>query len=392
MYRILYISYHINPLVNPGCRTSGGMNIVLNYLSRYLTDLGHDVCIITSHELEKTKVVHVNGYRIVCIPKTDFRNHLKEFVDDFKPQIIHLHYWKSGKYSDPLFGKYPIVVSFHTLGIPKKLLGFSVEGERIRIEQYLVDLSDAVITSSSCERNDLIEHYNAEPVRVTTINLGVDSRVFRPIPKDLAKRFVGLNDRFILYAGRLVQDKGLHLLLHAMKRLPLEIKLLIVGGTQEEIQDFKNKYPKLVEGDSRIVFKGIVEHSYMPFYYSSAECVVIPSLYESFGLVALESMACGVPVVASNTGGLSVLVKNNFNGYLFERGNVDSLAQRLHDFLEDKSNALLMRERAFRSTKKYNWNDTVRKYLQVYSAIIRGGVVSTLREEPCMESLSGISL
>lgn len=391
MYRILYLSYHTSPLVRPGCKTAGGMNIVLNCLSSHLSDLGHEVRIITSHESKDPKIVDINGFRVVSLPKTNFKDLINEFVEDFNPHIVHLHYWMSGKYTDSLFGKYPIVVSFHTLGIPKKLLGFHVDTERIRYERLLVNLCDAIITSSSCERQDIIDHYDAEPLRVTTINFGVDFNLFHPIPKEIARKFLGISSKFILYAGRLVPEKGLHVLLNALKKLSMDIKLVIVGGTKEEIEEFKSKHWDIIKGETRIVFKGQVEHSHMPFYYSAAECVVTPSLYESFGLVALESMACGTPVIASSTGGLSALIRHNFNGYLFERGNVEDLVQKLHKLLENDDKARIMGKRAQEKALRYNWHDTVNRYLQVYGAVIRGTTALQMSIEPCMESLPGTS-
>ena len=392
MHRILFVSYHTSPLTSPGCKSAGGMNIVLNYLSKYLASFGHEVCILTSHLSSGIRDVKVNGFRVVSFPRANFKKLLNEFVEKFNPYIVHLHYWMSGKYSSSLFGRYPIVVSFHTLGKPKKLLGFDVEIERIRYERLLVDLCDAIITSSSCERQEVIEHYNAEPVRVTTINFGVDTSRFRPIPEGFARRFIGLNERFVLYAGRLVPEKGLNVLLNAIKKLSLGIKLVVVGGTDDEVREFRGKYTDVKGSNKDIIFKGLVKHSHMPFFYSAAECVVVPSLYESFGLVALESMACGTPVIASNTGGLSALVRHKFNGLLFERGNADDLANKLHELLTGGYDVHLFGKRARETAVKYNWSDTVRRYLQVYEAVSEGGTLTHLRVEPCMESLTGTSL
>src|SRR5439155_16616195 len=170
-------------------------------------------------------------------------------------------------------------------------------------------------------RAQIRQLYNAEPHKVTVIPLGVDLERFRPMDQEAARAELGLKDeRIILFVGRIEPLKGVDILINAAAILDSDVdcSVLIVGGDEssasriEELQGLARD----LGIDHRVAFVGAVDHDSLPLFYNAADICVVPSHYESFGLVAVEAMACGVPVIASRVGGLMGTVKDGETGYL----------------------------------------------------------------------------
>jgi len=209
---------------------------------------------------------------------------------------------------------------------------------------------DQIIAATPAEEAQLHWLYGADPRKVTTIPPGVDLKRFQPIDLREARKRVGvpLQDRMILYVGRIEPLKGIDTLLRAIAILragcPSDapcLYLVMIGGDPGDLtpQNAEMERLKRMREDLGIedvvAFLGATDQDTLQYYYSAAEVVVVPSHYESFGLVALEAMACGTPVIASEVGGLAFLVQDGETGFHVEDQNAPALAGKLSLLLDD---------------------------------------------------------
>jgi D-inositol-3-phosphate glycosyltransferase len=211
----------------------------------------------------------------------------------------------------------------------------------------------------------------------------VDLQHFYPIPADEAKLFVGLkpDDRMILFVGRIEPLKGIETLIRTMSRRPSgddhrPVHLAIIGGepdaSPEEITAEMRRLQKLCDDlgiDQSVVFLGKRRQDTLQYYYSAAEVVVMPSHYESFGMVALEAMACGTPVIASDVGGLGFLVRDGETGFTVPDGDVDLLISRLNQLLGDRQMLKRMGAAAVAHAQGYSWDKIARQIVAVYQEV-----------------------
>ncbi|MCB0043432.1 MAG: glycosyltransferase, partial [Caldilinea sp.] len=211
---------------------------------------------------------------------------------------------------------------------------------RLDGETHLVRSVDRLIAATPAERSQLMELYDADPAAITVIPPGVDLSRFRPIEQNEAKHLIGIPGwrKNILFTGRIEPLKGIDTLLGALallrERHPGELDnvcVTIIGGNpwadtlDEEMARLHGLREQLGLHDL-VTFAGSRDQDLLPYYYAAAEMVVMPSHYESFGMVALEAMAMGTPVIASEVGGLAYVVRDGFNGFLVPRRNAEALA------------------------------------------------------------------
>ena len=201
--------------------------------------------------------------------------------------------------------------------------------------------ADRIIAFSPHERDAMVRLYGADARRVSLVPCGVDLAMFKPWDQQEARQRLGLNgDKVLLYVGRIESLKGLDLLLHTAAHLDTceKVKVLVVGGDdgkQQEIERLRGLAREL-NVDDVFDFVGRVDQDQLPLYYSAADVCVVPSYYESFGLAALESMACGTPVVASRVGGLSTIVQHGRTGYLKSWRCPESFANSLEMIMSNR--------------------------------------------------------
>ena len=291
--------------------------------------------------------------------KQELAGYIPEFVEGVKAfacekglkyDIIHSHYWMSGiaaaSLSD-LWSGTPIVNMFHTLGEMKNRVARSDaerEGEyRINGEKQVIRRADRIIVATLAEQMQLRFLYKADPNKMVVIPPGVDVSHFYPIPSDEAKLYVGLKpgDRMVLFVGRIERLKGVDTLIEAMSCLQLNetnrpVHLAIIGGnpcaSREEMTVEMARLQKLCDElglDQSVVFLGKRDQDKLPYYYSAAEVLVMPSHYELFGMVAFEAMACGTPVIASEVGGLAYLVRDGETGFTIPDQEPDKLCEKM---------------------------------------------------------------
>jgi D-inositol-3-phosphate glycosyltransferase len=257
------------------------------------------------------------------------------------------------------------------------------EGEyRIEGERQVLRRADRVVTATIAEVTQLRFLYKANASKLVVIPPGVDVSHFYPISADEAKMYVGLKpeDRMVLFVGRIEPLKGLDTLIHAMSALQLQEKqrvhLAIIGGdpsaSPREMSAEMARLQKLCDDlavGQTVVFLGKRDQDKLPYYYSAAELVVMPSHYESFGMVALEAMACGTPVIASEVGGLAYLVKDGETGFTIPDQEPDTLCEKISWLLNDHELHAAMSRRAVEYAQDYAWEKIANQILRVYEGL-----------------------
>lgn len=397
MYRLAFLSFHGCPVAHLGEKDTGGMNVYVLQLARELARRGNKVDVYTRyHDPRDPQIVELSeGARVIHLkagPYFKAKESLYEYIPEFLGNLasfqqtegidydlVHSHYWLSGRIGIILRERWdvPHVATFHTLA-KTKLMARAGEKEselRSSTEKRVADDADAILVSTQQEKQDLARFYQTRPHKVRVIPAGVDLELFRPVNMTRARQVLGLTEkRVILYVGRLEPLKGVDILIEAVALLEgaANTRLLIVGGTQGqdgEMRRLKSLTVQLgIEG--RVTFTGAVNQNELPNYYSAADVFVLPSYYESFGLVALESMACGTPVVASRVGGLKTFVKDGEAGYLIPWRCPEPFAQRLDMLLANPALRETMGKAARASALGMSWGIAADRMLDFYSGLI----------------------
>jgi D-inositol-3-phosphate glycosyltransferase len=402
MIRVAMLSVHTCPLAALGGKETGGMNVYVRELARELGHMGVTVDIFTRSQnpsiprvvemAETVRVVHLPAGPEAPLLRERVHEHLDEFLDGVEAwriargveyDLVHAHYWLSGVVALALRDHWsvPVVQMFHTLGrIKNDVARHPAEREpavRLREEARLIAESDLLIAASEVERAHLVAHGAAAP-RVTVIPCGVDTTLFRPGDVGEARVALGLDARPVaLFAGRIAPIKGLDTLLDAMARLASEERaprLLIVGGDADEPVDgheamLRRHVGRLGLADA-VTFVGAQPQERLRSYYVAADVTVLPSYYESFGMVALEAMACGSPVIASRVGGLATTVVDGVTGFLVPDGDAEALAQRLDGVLADAALRWRIGREGVRWAAQHRWPCVAEAVCRAYTALV----------------------
>jgi D-inositol-3-phosphate glycosyltransferase len=396
MCNIAVISVHTSPLARPGTRDSGGMNVYIRELSRQMARRAHTMDIFTRRvdadtpEItiidERTRVIQVKAGPVNG-SKAAMQKHLSEFTDgvfefhddhNLHYDLVHSHYFLSGAVANALTEQWgvPHVAMFHTLAEAKNR-HHPEEREpvsRIRAEAEVAAAADLIICATEGEMEMLTGDYGADPDRVTVVPCGVDTLRFRPMKRDRVRCKLEIPDGepVVLFVGRIEPLKGIDVAVRAVAQLPDPARLLVVGGDN---QDAGRKSELLALAaelgiESRITFLDAIPHADLPLYYNAADVCVVPSYYESFGLVALEAMACGVPVVASRVGGLKETVIDGHTGYLVPWRCADSFAESLGILLGDEALRRKMGREARTAAERFRWSEVAAQVEDVYHELV----------------------
>jgi D-inositol-3-phosphate glycosyltransferase len=359
--RIAMLSAHSCPVGALGARDTGGMSVYIRELARELGKQGHSVDIYTrvhdpadpiSEDIgERARLIHIRAGEEESIHKLAVYSYLPEFcchLEGYRKNnglaydVIFSHYWLSGWAGKTLarWWQLPHVIMFHTLGAVKNAIGIGEDSPELRVvtEKECVQNCQRIIAATADERQELIRHYEAAPEKIGIVPCGVNTELFRPVDRTVARRELGLTDqKVLLFVGRIDPLKGIDRLLRAMPMLPdrESLRLVVIGGdeySRSEVDKLRGLAAGLGIGDS-VTFQGLVKHDRLPYYYSAADVCVVPSYYESFGLVALEALACGTPVVASDVGDLKNIIRQGETGFVVKENTPQNLAGAISLFL-----------------------------------------------------------
>jgi D-inositol-3-phosphate glycosyltransferase len=402
------LSVHTCPLAMLGGKETGGMNVYVRDLSRELGRRGIAVDCFTRSQNPNLPSISTklgpNG-RVIHLPagpeapydKNLIADHLPEFTQgvlDFARreglhyEVIHSHYWLSGLAARNLARAWdaPIVHMFHTLGQMKNSVAASPQEweteRRIRGEEEVMAIADRLVAATPLERAQMVWLYGADAAKIDVVPCGVDLDLFAPIPQDEAKQVLGLPPErcVILFVGRIEPLKGIDTLLRAIALLAPEmpcwrdeLSVVIIGGAPGAGIDQVNAELERLERlraelgiEDLVTFQGAQDQDTLVYYYSAAEMTVMPSHYESFGMVALESMACGTPVVASRVGGLAFNVQDGRTGFLIPDGDAELLASRMRLLLQDRELRETLGQQAREWAGRYGWPAIADQMLELY--------------------------
>ena len=281
---------------------------------------------------------------------------------------------------------------FHTLVIMKNRVAQSddeIEGDyRLVGEHKVLNSVDRIVAATPAELAQLQWLYEMDIRRIVVIPPGVDTGKFYPIPQDEALEFIGVPpcNQMLLFVGRIEPLKGLDVLIEAialmrrdgtLERTPF--CLSVIGGDPDVSPELMSaemtRVQTLLEQyglEEFVAFLGKRSQDTLPYYYSAAEAVVVPSHYESFGMVALEAMACGTPVVASQIGGLAYLVQDGITGFTVPVDEPQALAERLATLLADEELRSRMSVNSISVAQDYAWEKVVNRLVDVYEELLEG--------------------
>ena len=405
--RVAMLSVHTSPLDAPGGGDAGGMNVYIVETARRLADAGVAVEIFTratssdqppSVEMHPGVLVrHVTAGPFEGLSKGDLPAQLCAFTAGVMRteaqheagwyDVIHSHYWLSGQVGWLARERWgvPLVHSAHTLAKVKNAL--LAEGDvpepmaRVIGEEQVVAEADRLIASTAGEAADLVERYGAVPDKVRTIAPGVDLDAFRPGSRHQARQRLGLRAEgpVLLFVGRIQPLKAPDLLLRAAALMrhepwlggpPQVVVLGAPSGTGLAEPDWLGALTVSLDLAETVRIVAPVSRATVADYYRAADLTVVPSYNESFGLVALESQACGTPVVAASVGGLPTAVADGMSGVLVDGHDPEQWAKVLGDLLRTPSALAQLAAGARAHAERFSWQRTVDGLLVAYEEAV----------------------
>lgn len=413
--RVAIISMHTSPLLQPGVGDSGGMNVYVRELVSSLAQAGIECVTYTRADRDglAPELLVEPGHRVVHIeagphhlPKEALGDVVDEFTDAVLAHIasiggvdvVHANYWLSGVVGHRLKHELgiPFVMTFHTMARVKAEMGDPEPFGRDVAEMRIVACSDAICVSCTEEEHLFRTHYGDPAGRVEIVAPGVEHALFAPGERSGARAALGIDPAvpMLLFVGRIQPLKGPDVVVRALHHLSQlsgvaaapgrgargdDARLYVVGGASgvdgdAEVALLSALVQELGLGD-RVVFVPPQPHHILSTWYRAADVVVVPSRSESFGLVALEAAACGVPVVASAVGGLLSLVDHGVTGLLVPDRHPEHFATAIAEILNDPDRAAVMSAAAAARARRYTWGfaaaRTRRLYLELLEAADR---------------------
>jgi D-inositol-3-phosphate glycosyltransferase len=408
--KICTISFHSCPYSSLGGNGSGGMSVYLRELTSGLveypgvsvdiiTRAQNPVCVETKDISSQIRVIQLKGGPEHPIDRKnlyafipEFAGNLEEYIHRQKKDydIIHSHYWLSGLAGGYIKQKLglPFVHTYHTLGFMKgRMAGQKEHVDREDSERYLARISDLIISPSSEERDSLVKEYGILPAKVKVVYPGVNPRLFYPVGNRsiLKKDGFGPEDFVLLFVGRIEPIKGLMSVIDAlavlMEKNPAlfeKTKLLVIGGGKKRgelnANEEVSRIRKAIERHglrNRVMFLGSVGQAQLRKYYSAADALVVPSLYESFGLVTVEALACGTPVLVSRVGKLRSIVKEGKSGFSFCPDDPVSLWRGIEKLSIHRSrlwSRASIREDVIR---RFSWDTTAEETYRIFDGLVQ---------------------
>jgi D-inositol-3-phosphate glycosyltransferase len=407
---IALISDHGDPAAEIGKEEAGGQNVYVRQVGEALAKLGWQVDMFTRkvNSEDPTIVQHSPHCRTIrlkagpekFIPRDELFDYMPAFVEAFEKfqlkegtnyPLIHTNYWMSAWVGLQLKQKSNIqlVHTYHSLGAVKyQAVSHRPTSAEIRlsVEQEILEKAHTVVATSPQEEEVLRSLVSAKG-HVEVIPCGTDISNFRVVPKADARTKLGLdpNEQIVLYVGRFDPRKGIETLVRACAiseaRKEGKLRLIIAGGCDEEGADGRERkrIENIVEElglSGETIFPGRLDHNILPLYYAAADVCVVPSHYEPFGLVAIEAMACGTPVVASNVGGLKFTVISEETGLLVSPQDVAGFAAAIDRILIDELWARKLRRLApVRVSQNFSWGGVAIQLSDLYRRLLASSIM-----------------
>jgi glycosyltransferase involved in cell wall biosynthesis len=393
--RIALVSEHASPLAALGGVDAGGQNVHVAALARELARLGCDVVVHTRRDDPDVPdvVFTPDGYRVDHVPagpsrviaKDAIYNHVDELAHGLAarwraepPDLVHAHFWMSGCASSAPAQQLglPLVQTFHALGVVKQRHQGAADTSppaRHGIECQLAKESDAIVATCRDEEAELVA-LGASEAAIWVVPSGIDTAVFTPCgPRALRRP----NTPRLVSVGRLVRRKGVGDVIAALAGIP-RAELLVVGGgsTPADMEaDDEMRRLRALAADAgvagRVRFTGGLSHQNVASVLRSADVTVCAPWYEPFGIVPIEAMACGSPVVGTAVGGLLDTVDHGVTGLLVPPRQPAAVADAIRHLLADGDRRAAMGRRAAeRASRLYDWHRIGRATLDVYRSVV----------------------
>lgn len=393
MPRVAVISLHTSPLLQPGSGDSGGMNVYVRETVSSLSQAGLQTTTYTRADREglPSEVWVEPNHRVVYVeagPHHLPKEALPEIVDEFTERVlddlaanggadvVHANYWLSGVVAHRIKHELdiPFVSTFHTLARVKAEGGDPEPGWRDRAEAELINCADAICVSCVEEEEQFRRLYGDPQGQIEIVAPGVEHAFFAPGDQRGARAALDLPSDVpvILFVGRIQPLKGPDVAIRALHALGRpDALLLIVGGASgaeggTEVERAHQLVDELGLHD-QVRFVAPQPHHILSTYYRSADVVVVPSRSESFGLVALEAAACGIPVVASAVGGLLSLVDHGETGFLIPDRDPTRFAKAIGQILDEPMLAESMSAASAARAARYTWGFAAARLRRLYS-------------------------
>ena len=397
--RIAMLSIHSSPAGPLGSRNTGGMSVYVSELARWLGHSGHQVDIYT-YIPGTAETINLHPHvRLIHLLREDHPEVAKEQLPfqlekvfaaleryrqkrGIKYDLIHSHYWLSGVVGTMARTRWliPHLITFHTLGAVKNDTT-PAENEspgRIARERQLVQDADGIIVPVAGEKVHLITYYGAPGEKVDTIACGVNLDRFQPRSQAAARQRLGMDDQeeVVLYVGRFAPLKGVGVLLEAVALLKARrprLKVVLVGGDGPAAEGDQALMMRTMtlEIEERVVFAGRVHPDQLADYYAAADFLALPSHYESFGLVVLEALACGTPVLATPVGVAQAVIAEGVNGTLVAGPDAQSVAQGMLRLLQRPADMRPSPARVRATVAQYGWHRTAEALVRRYTRAVR---------------------
>ncbi len=405
--RIAFISEHASPLASLGGTDTGGQNVYVAELAVFLSKNKYDIDIFTRWDnpelpliinwMPGIRIIHIKAGTMDILPKEELLPHMPEFrenmvsfisAEKIKYGLIHANFWMSALVASQLKEIFaiPFVVTFHALGQVRLIYQGNNDKfppERISIEKDIVRKADRIIAECPQDKEDLINYYNTPSFKISIIPCGFNPGEFYPVNKALARKKLNLNaeDHILLQLGRMVPRKGVDNVIRSLAKFKpgnKPIRLVIVGGETENSDTTFNSEIARLKNIAReegvlnsILFAGRKDRDILKFYYSAADVFITTPWYEPFGITPLEAMACGLPVVGSNVGGIKYSVVDGVTGFLVPANDPQALATKVNLILTDINLHTNMKAQAIkRVNSEFTWAHVADKVDNLYDYIL----------------------
>ncbi|MBE0068769.1 glycogen synthase [Thermoanaerobacterium thermosaccharolyticum] len=365
----------------------GGAGVHVDYLTKELSKLMNVDVRCFGEQNTSLNNMSVRGYKEWEILKKDSTDKLQKVLgplsidvamvkDPITSNIVHCHTWytfMAGFLAKMLYD-IPLVVTIHSLE-PLRPWKEEQLGNGYHLSTWMektgIEAADRIIAVSNDSKKDIMKCYNVPEDKIEVIYNGIDLNQYKKTGVNVARKKYGIDGRYILFVGRISRQKGIIHLIDAVKYLPQDVKVVLCASSPDteeikiEMEEKVKLYPNIIWIDKMVTKEEIIE------LYSNAEVFVCPSIYEPFGIINLEAMACNTPVVASATGGIKEVVVDGETGFLVEPGNPEDLAEHIKKLLDDRELAATFGANGRKRVEEmFSWESIAKKTYDMYKDVI----------------------